>query len=75
MSSKNNKTTKLGALLIQRDMSNEELRRKIQEQFGENIGSDRISRIVNGQLTNYYIRTAVLISRALSVPVEDILEF
>jgi DNA-binding Xre family transcriptional regulator len=67
--------TKLEALLIQREMSNEELRRTIQEQSGENIGSDRISRIVNGQLTNYYVRTAILISRALSVPIEDILEF
>ena len=66
--------TKLETLLIQREMSNEELRRIILEQSGENIGSDRISRIVNGQLTNYYVRTAILISKALSVPIEDILE-
>lgn len=66
--------TKLEKILIQREMSNEELRRTILEQSGENIGSDRISRIVNGQLTNYYTKTASLIAKALSVPIEDILE-
>lgn len=67
--------TKLEKILIQREMSNEELRRTIMEQSGENIGSDRISRIVNGQLTNYYVHTANLIAKALSVKIEDILEF
>lgn len=67
--------TKLEKILIQREMSNEELRRTILEQSGENIGSDRISRIVNGQLTNYYVHTANLIAKALSVKIEDILEF
>lgn len=66
--------TKLETLLIQREMSNEELRRTILEQSGENIGSDRISRIVNGQLTNYYVHTANLIAKALSVPIEAIIE-
>lgn len=66
--------TKLHAILIQREMSQEELRRIIKEQSGENIGSDRISRIVNGQLTNYFTHTAKLISKALSVRIEDILE-
>ena len=72
---KDNPKTKLEKILIQREMSNEELRRTILEQSGENIGSDRISRIVNGQLTNYYVHTANLIAKALSVKIEDILEF
>lgn len=66
--------TKLHAILIQRDMSQEELRRTILEQSGVNVGSDRISRIVNGQLTNYFTNTAKLIANALSVRLEDILE-
>lgn len=66
--------TKLHALLIKREMSQEELRRRIQEQTGHNIGSDRLSRIVSGQVTNYFTQTARLISNALSVPMEDILE-
>jgi DNA-binding Xre family transcriptional regulator len=66
--------TKLHAILIQREMSQEELRRIIFERSGKTIGSDRISRIVNGQLTNYYTDTAKLIASALSVSIEDILE-
>jgi hypothetical protein len=66
--------SKLHALLIRREMTQEELRRIIFEQSGENIGSDRISRIVNGQLTNYFTKTARLIATALSVNIEDILE-
>jgi hypothetical protein len=66
--------TKLHAILIQREMSQEELRRIIFERSGKTIGSDRISRIVNGQLTNYYTDTARLIANALSVSMEDILE-
>ena len=66
--------TKIHALLVQREMSQEELRRIIKEQSGENIGSDRISRIVNGQLTNYFTHTARLIANALCVSIEDILE-
>jgi hypothetical protein len=66
--------TKLHAILIQREMSQEELRRIIFERSGKTIGSDRISRIVNGQLTNYYTDTAKLIASALSVSMEDILE-
>lgn len=66
--------TKLHALLIQREMSQEELRRKIEEVSGRPIGSDRISRIVNGQLTNYFTDTAKQIASALSVRIEDILE-
>lgn len=66
--------TKLHAILIQREMSQEELRRIILEQSGVNIGSDRISRIVNGSLTNYFTSTAKLIAAALNVHIEEILE-
>ena len=66
--------TKLNAILIQREMSQEELRRIIFEKSGKTIGSDRISRIVNGQLTNYFTDTAKMIANALSIPIENILE-
>lgn len=66
--------TKLHAILIQREMSQEELRRIILEKSGKTIGSDRISRIVNGTLVNYFTDTAKLIANALSVSIEDILE-
>lgn len=68
------KKTKIAKLLIQRDMSQEELRRAILAKFNKNIGSDRISRIVNGQLTNYFTETAQYIAGALGVNIEDILE-
>lgn len=66
--------TKLHAILIQREMSQEELRRIIFEKSGKTIGSDRISRIVNGQLTNYFTDTAKMIANALCISIEDILE-
>ena len=66
--------TKLHAILIQREMSQEELRRIIFDKSGKTIGSDRISRIVNGQLTNYFTDTAKMIANALSIPIENILE-
>lgn len=70
----NQPKTKLHAILIQREMSQEELRRIIFDSSGKTIGSDRISRIVNGQLTNYFTDTAKMIATALSLPIEAILE-
>jgi hypothetical protein len=55
-------------------MSQEELRRIIFEKSGKTIGSDRISRIVNGQLKNYFTDTAKMIANALCISIENILE-
>lgn len=66
--------TKLHAILIQREMSQEELRKMIYDKTGQMIGADRISRIVNGQQTNYTVQTGKLIADALSVKIDDIIE-
>jgi len=66
--------TKIHAILIQREMSQEELRKLIQEKTGNNIGADRISRIVNGVQTNYTVQTAREIATALSLTIDEILE-
>jgi hypothetical protein len=41
---------------------------------GFQVGRDRISRIVNGNLTNYTLETAVMIAESLKVAVDDIVE-
>lgn len=55
-------------------MSQEELRKMIYDKTGNMIGADRISRIVNGQQTNYTVQTGKLIADALSVKIDDIIE-
>jgi hypothetical protein len=54
--------TKLHAILIQREMSQEELRRIIFERSGKTIGSDRISRIVNGHLRTFRAKLLAVVS-------------
>jgi hypothetical protein len=55
-------------------MSQRDLQRAIYNQFGVFIGDDRISKMVNGVLTNYHIKTAKLIAETLNVNIDDIVE-
>ena len=66
--------TKLAVILAKREMSQRDLQREILSQYGFKIGDDRISKMVNGKLTNIHIQKAKLIADTLNVKVDDIIE-
>lgn len=66
--------TKLEQILIERSMSQGELRRIIKKRTGFMMGRDRISKICTGRLVNYTVMTAVMISEALEVSINDIVD-
>ena len=67
--------TKLEELLMDKDMSQGDLIRKIKDNTGQKIGRDRISKICTGKLKNYTIKTAVMIKDALEVGLDDFVEY
>lgn len=66
--------TKLAQILIRRGISQTDLIDMIRATQGVNIEKYRMSKIVSGQITNYFTSTARAISNALNLPIEDILE-
>ncbi len=66
--------TKLHKILIQRGMTQRELRQLVLEKTGVEIQIYRISKIVTGQITNYFTDTAKAIANALEVSIDDIIE-
>lgn len=66
--------TKLELILQEKGMSQGDLMRLIREKSGFKIGRDRISKICTGRLKNYTLETAVMISEALEIPVDEIVE-
>ena len=66
--------TKLETILQERGLSQGDLMRLIRDKSGFKIGRDRISKICTGRLKNYTLETAVMISEALEVPVDQIVE-
>jgi transcriptional regulator with XRE-family HTH domain len=76
MLSKNNmeKTTKLQKLLIQRGLSQSDLQKRVHTKTGIKIEPYRVSKIVNGTITNYFTETARAIAKTLEVSIEEILE-
>lgn len=66
--------TKLGNLLSEYEITQTQLYYLIIEKTGKTIGLDRISKMVNGKLTNYSIDTAKTIAKTLGVSVEKIID-
>jgi hypothetical protein len=66
--------TKLYLILIEKGMTQRDLQREIWNTQGVHIGDDRISKMVNGILTNYHIKTAKLIADTLNVTIDEIVE-
>ena len=66
--------TKIERILRERNMSQGDLVRLIKAKSGFKIGRDRISKICTGSLTNYTLETARMISEALEVPMDEIVE-
>lgn len=55
-------------------LSQSDLYYMIIDRTGKTIGMDRISKMVNGKLTNYSIETAKTLAKTLEVGVEDIID-
>jgi DNA-binding Xre family transcriptional regulator len=66
--------TKIDRILRDRNMSQGDLVRLIKAKSGFKIGRDRISKICTGRLTNYTVETARMISEALEVPMDEIVD-
>lgn len=66
--------TKIERILRDKGWSQGDLVRSIKAKSGFKIGRDRISKICTGRLTNYTVETARLISEALDVSIDDIVE-
>lgn len=66
--------TKIEKILRERNLSQGDLVRLIKQKSGFKIGRDRISKICTGRLTNYTVETARMISEALEVPMDEIVE-
>jgi DNA-binding Xre family transcriptional regulator len=66
--------TKIELILSKRNLSQTDLQRLIQDKSGFKIGRDRISKIVTGKIKNYTLETAKMISEALNVKIDDIVE-
>jgi len=65
--------TKINKILIKRGLTQTDLYDLIKLN-GQEIGKDRINRIVNGKLTNYHTNTAKILANALGVTLDDIVD-
>lgn len=65
--------TKLAEALIKKEMSQRDLQRAIQNKFNVKIGDDRISKMYSGKLSNYNIKTALMIAESLNLTLNDII--
>lgn len=65
--------TKINKILIKRGLTQTDLYDLIKLD-GQEIGKDRINRIVNGKLTNYHTNTAKILANALGVTLDDIVD-
>lgn len=65
--------TNIEAILTERGLTQTDLYNLIKD-GGNEIGKDRISRIVSGKLTNYHTSTAKILANALGVKIDDIIE-
>ena len=65
--------TKINKILIERGLTQTDWYELIKAN-GNEIGKDRINRIVNGKLTNYHTNTAKILATALDVSLDDIVD-
>ena len=65
--------TKIQKILIERGLTQTDLYELIKD-GGNEIGKDRINRIVNGKLTNFHTNTAKILANALGAKIDDVVE-
>ena len=69
------KVTKLYQILAERGMSQKDLYELIiQENDGQKVSMYILNEMINGKRTNFHINTAILISNALDVLIDDIVD-
>lgn len=69
------KVTKLYNILAERGLSQKELYELIiKENDGNKVSMYILNEMINGKRKNYHINTAILISNALDVPIDDIVD-
>tara|TARA_R110001592_G_scaffold139139_3_gene358948 strand:- start:3128 stop:3361 length:234 start_codon:yes stop_codon:yes gene_type:complete len=66
--------TKIKKILLDKSMSQKDLYEVIKKGCKTPIGKDRISKIVNGKMTNYSMHTLLKLCMALDVTPNDLLE-
>lgn len=66
--------TKIKKILSNKGLTQIDLIRKIEEQFGFTFGRSYISKFCSGQIDNYTIKKAYLLSKTLDVNIDDIVE-
>jgi len=65
---------RLKKLLIERGMSQNEFRDRIEQKTGRNMAIDQVNRYVNNHNPNYPATTARIFAIALDVLVDDVVE-
>ena len=66
--------TKISKILKERKIRQKDFINIIEEKTGVRFSRDRISRICTGKIKNYTIDTAVILSSALDVSIDDIVD-
>ena len=66
--------TKLAQILNRRNLTHRDLQKRIHKKFGIIYSDDRISRLVNGKISNYSIQTAKILSQTLGVRIDRIID-
>ena len=66
--------TKLQEILDENNMTQSQLIELIQLKTGKKFGKDRISLICSGKVVNYSLSTAMTISTAIGIPMDEFVE-
>lgn len=66
--------TKISEILKERGIRQKDFISIIEENTGVKFSRDRISRICTGKIKNYTIETAVILSTALGVSIDEIVD-
>ena len=66
--------TKLKKILIEKSMSQKDLYNAINEKCNVPMGYDRISKIINGKVTNYSLFTLLKLCYALDVTPNELVD-
>ena len=70
---RNQSNTKLAALLESMNLSNSDLYYMIIAN-DDSVDMSRLSRIISGKMTNYHLKTARIIAKALGVSIYEVID-
>jgi transcriptional regulator with XRE-family HTH domain len=67
-------TTKLQNILNDKNLTQGDFINKVKDKFGNTFTRSYVSKICAGIITNYTLKTAIIISETLNVSVDDIVD-